>query len=145
MAGGDGPVEALSGLATFNVFVIFLEAIVLGSYLRAMKHRAPASVNMLTRGRLASAFWGGVVVAALILPFIMEALKAFILSSPGALLTLGLLEGIIGLIGGCVLRGVVVYGGTRNLLNVRGQLVVPPAETYETRAIESAYQGFQKA
>jgi hypothetical protein len=55
-----------------------------------------------------------------------------------------LASGIIGLIGGYMLRHVVVYGGTRIALDVQGQPVQPPPEKYETKVIESAYQTLQK-
>lgn len=144
-AGGGGPVQSLAGLAYFNFFVIILEAIVLGSYLGKMRGKAATSVKTVTKGKLAGAFWGGVVIAALILPFIVEALKYFAPMSQASLLVLALAGGIIGLAGGYMLRYVVVYGGTRVLLNVQGQLVAPPPEKYETKVIESAYQTFQKA
>jgi formate-dependent nitrite reductase membrane component NrfD len=144
-AGGEGPVHHLTYLAYFNFFVIILEAIVLSSYLGVMRSRSAGSVKTLTRGKLAKAFWGGAVFAALIVPFVMEALKAFIPPSPAPLMILSLLGGIIGLIGGYMLRHVVVYGGTRVPLNVQGQSVVPPPEKYETKVIDSDYQSFQKA
>ena len=144
-SGGDGPVQHLTYLTRFNFFVIILEAIVLGSYLGVMRSRAAGSVKMLTRGKLARAFWGGVVFAALIVPFVIEALKAFIPPGPALLLALALPGGIIGLIGGYMLRHVVVYGGTRIPLNVQGQRVAPPPEKYETKVIDSDYQSFQKA
>jgi hypothetical protein len=61
------------------------------------------------------------------------------------LLVLSLSGGFIGLIGGYMLRHVVVYGGTRIPLNVQAQLVAPPPEKYETKVIKSAYQTFQRA
>jgi protein NrfD len=144
-SGGEASTEPLPGLARFNFFVIILEAIVLSSYLGVMRSRAAGSVKTLTRGKLARAFWGGVVFAALIVPFIMEALKAFISPSLTPLLVLALLGGIIGLIGGYMLRHVIVYGGKRIPLNVQGQSVAPPPEKYETKVIDSDYQSFQKA
>ena len=72
-------------------------------------------------------------------------MKSFIPLSPAPLLVLALLGGIIGLIGGYMLRHVVVYGGTRIPLNVQGQRVAPPPEKYETKVIDSDYQSFQKA
>jgi formate-dependent nitrite reductase membrane component NrfD len=144
-SGGEASAQPLPGLARFNFFVILVEAIVLSSYLGVMRSRAAGSVKTLTHGKLAKAFWGGVVFAALIVPFVMEALKAFVRPSPTPLLVLALLGGIIGLIGGYMLRHVVVYGGTRIPLNVQGQVVAPPPEKYETKVIDSAYQSFQKA
>jgi formate-dependent nitrite reductase membrane component NrfD len=145
LAGGEGTVQHLTNLARFNFFLIILEAIVLGIYLNVMKSRAAGSVKTLTRGKLSKAFWGGVVVAALFVPFVVEALKSFIPTGPASLLVLALIGGITGLIGGYMLRHVVVYGGTRIPLNVQGQKVAPPPEKYETKVIDSAYQSFQKA
>jgi formate-dependent nitrite reductase membrane component NrfD len=145
LGGGGSLVESLGGLALFNCFVIILEAIVLGAYLGTMKTRAAESVEIVTRGKLAGAFWVGVAGAALILPFIIEVVKAFFLLSLGSLLALAVVGGIIGLIGGYMLRHVVVYGGKRVSLNVQGRLVAPPPEKYESKVIESAYQTFQKA
>jgi protein NrfD len=145
LSGGEASAEPLPGLARFNFLVILLEAIVLSSYLGVMRSRAAGSVKTLTRGKLARTFWGGVVFAALVVPFVIEALKAFIPLSPAPLLALALLGGIIGLLGGYMLRHVVVYGGTRVPLNVQGQGVVPPPEKYETKVIDSDYQSFQKA
>jgi len=145
LGGGGSLVESLGGLTLFNCFVIILEAIVLGAYLGTMKTRAAESVEIVTRGKLAGAFWVGVAGAALILPFIIEVVKAFFLLSLGSLLALAVVGGIIGLIGGYMLRHVVVYGGKRVSLNVQGRLVAPPPEKYESKVIESAYQTFQKA
>jgi formate-dependent nitrite reductase membrane component NrfD len=145
LAGGGGTVQHLIHLARFNFFFIILEAIVLATYLNVMKSRSPGSVRTLTRGKLAGVFWGGVVVAALIVPCIIEALKSFVMTGPASLLVLTLIGGIIGLIGGYMLRHVIVYGGTRIPLNVQGQSVAPPPEKYETKVIDAAYQSFQKA
>ncbi len=144
-AGGGGPVQSIVDLATFNLFVLILEAIVLASYLGTIKGRAADSVRTILRGKLAGTFWGGVIIAGLALPLAVEAMKVFIPYSAPSLRALVFVGGIIGLIGGYMLRHVVVYGGTRIALNVQGQLVQPPPETYETKVIESAYQTFQKA
>jgi formate-dependent nitrite reductase membrane component NrfD len=143
--GGGGPLEPLVGLAYFNLSVIVLEAVVLGSYLQAMKKRAASSVRTVTSGNLAGFFWGGVVVAGLILPFVIEVFKTLLSFRSVLLPVLALVGGIIGLTGGYMLRHVIVYGGTRIWLNIQGQKVAPPPETYETKSIDSAYQTFQKA
>ncbi len=142
---GAGPEESLTDLAHINLLAIILEAIVLSGYLGVMRSRAADSVKRVMRGELARGFWGGVVVAALILPLAIEALKTFILSRPASLLVLALLGGVIGLIGGYMLRHVVVYGGTRIPLNVQGHPVAPPPEKCESKVMDSSYQSFQKA
>jgi formate-dependent nitrite reductase membrane component NrfD len=144
-AGGGGAVQPLAVLAYFTFFVIILESIVLVSYLLAMKGRANASLKTVTGGKFAGFFWGGVVVAAVILPLIFEGLKAFVSLTPSPLLVLALIGGIIGLVGGFMLRNVIVRGGARSLLNVQGVLVGPPPETYKTKVLErSEYETFQK-
>ena len=144
-AGGGGAVQPLAVLACFTFFVIILKAIVLASYLSAMKGRANASVKTVTSGKLAGVFWGGVVVAAVVLPLVFEGLKAFVSLTPFPLLVLALIGGVIGLIGGFMLKNVIVRGGARPLLNVQGVLVEPPPETYRTKVLEqSEYETFQK-
>jgi formate-dependent nitrite reductase membrane component NrfD len=143
--GGGGAEQPLVVLAYFTFFIIILQAIVLAIYLSAIKGHANASVGILTGGKLAGGFWGGVVAAAVILPLIFEGLKAFSSLSSSLLLVLALIGGIIGLSGGYMLRNVIVRGGARSLLNVQGVLVEPPPETYRTKVIQQAeYESFQK-
>ncbi|MFC1910645.1 NrfD/PsrC family molybdoenzyme membrane anchor subunit [Chloroflexota bacterium] len=136
--------ESLITLAYFNFFVVIIEALVLTVYLSAINGKAQTSVKVLMKGKLARPFWAGVVVAGIIIPLIIEALKDFVIGGSFTLLVLTLFGGIIGLIGGFMLRYVIVYGGTRTKLNVNGTLVAPPPENYIAKAIESSYQTFQK-
>ena len=144
-AGGSGVVQPLEVLAYFTFCIIILQSIVLAIYLSAMKSRASASVMMVTEGKLAGIFWGGVVVAAVILPLIFEGLKAFSFLTTSTLLLLALIGGIIGLVCGFMLRNVIVRGGIRLLLYVQGVLVEPPPEKYRTKVLEQAeYETFQR-
>ncbi len=144
-AGGEGAIQPLMVLAYLTFFFIILQSIVLASYLSAMRSRASASAKMVTVGTLAGIFWGGVVAAAVILPLIFEGLKAFASLTPTILLVLALIGGIIGLIGGFMLRYIIVRGGIRLLLNVQGVPVEPPPEKYRTKVLEKAeYETFQK-
>ncbi len=147
LAVGSAEIQTLVILARFNFFVIIIESMVIGLYLGSMQAfgaaRNPAMV--LTRGRLAGAFWGGVVAAALVIPFILEALKAYATIGPVAMLVLAVVSSVIGLVGGFMLRYVVVYGGTRTLLNIQGVLVSPPPDEYKVKIIERAtYSTLQK-
>jgi hypothetical protein len=102
-------------------------------------------VRALTHGRLAPAFWGGLVTVALVIPFILEAVKGYASISPAAMPALAVTSSVIGLVGGFMLRHVIVYGGTRVPLNVRGVSVPHPPEEYEVNAIQQAsYSSFQK-
>jgi len=138
---GSAAVRPLMLLARCDVFIIIVEALIICFYLLRM-HRletARTSVTMLTRGRLAAPFWGGVVAAALVVPFVFEVCKAYVfIANPAALLVLTVVSSIIGLVGGFMLRYVVIYGGTRAPLSVEGVLVSPPPETYRVRVIERA-------
>jgi len=147
LAIGSTEIQTLVILARFNFFVIIIEAMVIGLYLGSMQAfgaaRNPARV--LTRGRLAGAFWGGVVAAALVIPFILEALKAYATIGPVAILVLAVVSSVIGLVGGFMLRYVVISGGTRTLLNIQGVLVSPPPEEYKVKVVERAtYSTLQK-
>jgi len=147
LAVGSTEIQTLVILARFNFFVIIIEAMVIGLYLGSMQVFGAAKnpARVLTRGRLAGAFWGGVVAAALVIPFILEALKAYATIGPVAILVLAVVSSVIGLVGGFMLRYVIVYGGTRTLLNVQGTLVSPPPEEYKVKAIERAtYSTLQK-
>ena len=132
--------EVLARLAAFNFFVIIIEAMVIGLYLGSMQTYGTAMnpARALTHGRLAGAFWGGVVAAALVIPFISEAIKAYAAIGPVAMLVLAVVSSVIGLVGGFMLRYVVVYGGTWIPLNVQGALVPPPPEEYKVKVIERA-------
>jgi polysulfide reductase chain C len=145
LAEGPTIVQSLITLSYFNFFVLIIQAIVLFIYLTFMNRKAAASVKSLISGKLSPHFWGGVVTGALILPFIIEALKIYAILDGLPLMIFALVGGIVGLIGGFMLRYVIIYGGTRIMLNVKGTMVAPPPEIYETKSIESSYQTFQKA
>jgi hypothetical protein len=72
-------------------------------------------------------------------------LKNYLVWVAFSLPVIALVGGIIGLVGGYMLRYVIIYGGTRLMFNVNDTLVAPPPENYEIKSIESSYQTYQKA
>jgi len=149
---GAGSLEAqtldtVASLARFNFLLIIIEGMVFGLYLGSKQALGTVGnpVTALTRGKMAPAFWVGVVTVALVIPFILEAVKGYASIGPAAMLGLTVASSVIGLAGGFMLRYVIVYGGTRVPLNVRGVAVPAPPEEYKVNAIQQAsYSSFQK-
>ncbi len=125
--------EQLLVLARYDVFLIIVEALIIGFYLYRMHQLAEAriSAGMVLTGSLAVRFWGGVVVAGLVIPFVVELYDAYLsAAAPGAMLVPTAVASIIGLFGGLMLRHIIVAGGARMPLNVEGVLL-PISDTYQ--------------
>jgi len=110
--------EEVSLLSQIDVFLILFEALLFFFYLHGMHEvtAARASVRRLVRGDLSSAFWGGVVLVGLVVPFLLEVFWAdrtfpFLLAC------------LCGLAGGIYVRYVVVTGAVKAPLNAEGVLV----------------------
>jgi len=127
-------------LARYDAFVIILEALIICFYLIRMYRLTAArtSAYLVTKGSLAVHFWGGVVIAGLAVPFAFEVYNTYLpIANPMTVLVLTAVASIIGLIGGFMLRYVVVSGGTRTPLNVEGVLV-PPPDPYRVKVTRRA-------
>lgn len=119
--------QSLTLLARYNAFIIIVEALIIGFYLWRMHQvrAARISVHMVTKGMLARHFWGGMVAPGLVVPFAFAIYGAY-MSAVETILVLAALSSIIGLVGGFMLRYVVVAGGASMPLNVNGILVPVP-------------------
>jgi formate-dependent nitrite reductase membrane component NrfD len=130
-------VQPIFFLARYNAIVIIVEALILYFYLWRMRKvvASRASVHSVTRGNLAAHFWGGVVVAGLLIPFVFEIYKTYLLvSDPMAMFILVIVASVIGLIGGFMLRYVIIAGGISTPLNVKG-VFVPRPTTYRAKVL----------
>jgi formate-dependent nitrite reductase membrane component NrfD len=110
--------EEISLLSRIDLFVILFEGLILFFYLHAMHEvtAARASVRRLVKDDLSSAFWGGVVVLGLLIPFLIEVFLADrVFATVMACLS--------GLLGGFYVRYVVVTGAVKAPLNAVGVLV----------------------
>ena len=129
LSAGSSVEQPLMLLVRYSAFIIVIKALIIGFYLWRMYQvrAARTSVRMVTRRSLAAGFWGGVVVAGLVIPFAFAIYSTYLSTvDPVAVLTVIAVASIIGLVGGFMLKYIVVAGGTRTHLNVEGVLIPPP-------------------
>lgn len=100
-----------------DIVLVILEAIVVYLYLVVVADRAPQSVYLLLRGRLAVMFWGGFLIAGLALPALIE--YAATTQSAGSETAATLVAGVLLLVGGFLLRFLILAAGVRPPLMVR--------------------------
>lgn len=117
----------LGALRKADLFLLALEAVVIVLYL-SLAHAtvaARASTTLLTVGALAPRFWGGVVLAGIAIPFILQVIEV---TSPalGAPVWAMASSGL-GLLGGLFLRHVVIAGGVKSPLNAAGVIFATPS------------------
>ncbi len=110
--------EEISLLGRIDVFLILFEALIFFFYLHGMHEvtAARASVRRLVKGDLSSAFWGGVILVGLVIPFLFEVLW------PDRALPV-LVACFCGLVGGIYVRYVVVTGAVKAPLSAEGMLI----------------------
>jgi polysulfide reductase chain C len=109
---GQVSTELLHILAKVDLVVIVLEIFVLTFYLHGT-HRVPesrASAELVLIGQVAPLFWWGVALLGLIAPLTLDLIGVYALEA-GAAATTGLLAAVSGIIGGLILRQVVLKGG----------------------------------
>jgi formate-dependent nitrite reductase membrane component NrfD len=104
-----GPITTL---ARIDILLLILEIFIVGMYLQAT-HRVPesrASARRVLSGPVAPLFWFGFALLGLVIPLALELIGAF--GAHGTPVgTLALLASISGIIGGLILRQVVLAGG----------------------------------
>lgn len=119
---GNGPPVVLRALRTIDLALLGLEAVVIALYL-ALGHAtaaARASTSLLLRGWLAPRFWGGVALAGLGLPCVIQVVE---LAQPGTgPAWLAIASSGLGLAGGLILRHVVIAAGVRTPLAAAGMV-----------------------
>lgn len=115
---GVSPSESVRLLSQFDTYLLLFEALILFFYLHGMHEvtAARASVRRLVRGDLSFAFWGGVVLIGLMIPFVLEVLQRsgfFVI----------IMACLCGLVGGIYVRYVVVSGAVKAPLSAAGVLI----------------------
>jgi formate-dependent nitrite reductase membrane component NrfD len=110
--------EEVGLLSQIDVFLIFFEGLIFFFYLHGMHEvtAARASVRRLIKEDLSVAFWGGVVIMGLVIPFLIEVFLA-----DAAFATV--MACLCGLVGGVYVRYVVVAGAVKAPLNAAGVLI----------------------
>lgn len=104
--------ERLVGLEKLDLLLIILEIFVLSFYLQAT-HRVSesrASAKLVLSGSVAPLFWLGVAILGLIAPLVLDLLGMFAFTDFGAH-TIVILASVCGVIGGLLLRQVILSGG----------------------------------
>ena len=105
--------EGFHFLAKVDGILVLLEIACLAFYLIIMAKSgvaASASTHMITSGSLAAAFWLGVVVIGLLIPFILE-FKSFKANAAKLNVTQTAVTGICLLLGGLALRYIILAAG----------------------------------
>lgn len=119
-------VEAFGAiLGQLDLVLIAMEAIIVYLYLAVVYDRAANAANLLLRGPLASLFWGGFVIVGLLLPFMIEYFALAMGDASGNAFS-SFVAGILLLVGGFLLRALILAAGIRSPLYVRVALYVRP-------------------
>jgi formate-dependent nitrite reductase membrane component NrfD len=119
-------------LAPYDTVLILIEGLVVFFYLQGshLLETSRNSIRQILRGDLALPFWLGFVLLGLALPIAVSlAQQSSIPSSAMASSLHALFVGVPGLVGGYMLRYVIVAGGIRIPMNVEGVMVSPLPET----------------
>ncbi len=115
-------------LARFHIPLLILEGVMVAIYLQTgqVLEASRASIHKIIRGDLAAPFWMGFVLLGLVIPF---ALAIFEQTTPSeslqTALWLAVLKAVPGLIGGYLLRFLILAGGVQVPLNVQGITISP--------------------
>ncbi len=124
---GTEHVESIHCLARIDMAIIILEMFVLGFYLQG-SHRVPesrASARLVLIGAIAPMFWFGVVLLGLAVPLTLDLVGVFSLSG-GAAVSATLIASICGILGGLLLRQVILSAGIHAPLKVgRFEIALP--------------------
>lgn len=111
-------------LAKIDILLIILEFIIIAFYLQAT-HRtveSHAAASLILRGKLSGYFWAGIIGIGLLIPLVVESIKVIFLAEaqPSATFIFVLIAAVTGLIGGLILRYVVLAAGVRTPLRAAG-------------------------
>lgn len=114
------PISVFGLLAKALLALLVLTIILVAFYIQA-SHRTDesrASAHLLLKGRLANAFWYGLVVVGLLIPLALLIIDVAVVEEG----TLWLIRtaAACGLVGGFILRRLVLAAGVRNLLRAAG-------------------------
>jgi formate-dependent nitrite reductase membrane component NrfD len=110
-------------LAAADMVLLITEAIAVYLYLAIVADRAPESVALLLRGKLSGLFWGGFLAAGLAVPLVIEYAVA---GTRGSSQAATLIAGVLLLVGGFLMRLLILAAGIRTPLVVRTAFRVRP-------------------
>ncbi|MBI4320119.1 MAG: polysulfide reductase NrfD [Chloroflexi bacterium] len=105
-------------LEQVDMVLIVLEAVAVYVYMAIVLDRAPHAVYLLTRGQLSAHFWGGFVLVGLLVPFAIEYFTFSMADANGKMLS-SFIAGVLVLIGGYLLRQLILAAGIRSPIYLR--------------------------
>jgi polysulfide reductase chain C len=107
------------------MFLIIAEAIAIYLYLTLVFDRAPEAARLLLTGKLSGLFWGGFLGAGLLVPMAIEFYSS--VRDAGVSQSLApLVAGVFLLVGGFLMRLLILAAGIRSPLMVRTPFKVRP-------------------
>lgn len=115
----------LSHLESLDMLLIVIEAIAMYLYMTVVFSRAPEAVNLLIKGKLSRLFWVGFVTIGLVIPLGMEYLASTMPADTNRSLVM-LVAGVLLLIGGFMMRQLILAAGIRTPLVARIAFRVRP-------------------
>lgn len=117
--------EFVMRLESVDLVLLIVEAIAIYLYLALVSDRAPEAAGLLLKGKLSGLFWGGFLGLGLAVPVALE--TSSLVMHESALQSLApLAAGVFLLLGGFLMRLLILAAGIRSPLIVRTQFKVRP-------------------
>ena len=117
--------EFVTRLESADMILIIVEAMAIYLYLTLVFDRAPEAASLLLTGKLSRLFWGGFLVVGLLVPMVIEYFASMMHEGVSQSL-LTLVAGVLVLIGGFLMRLLILAAGIRSPLILRTPFRVRP-------------------
>ena len=117
--------EFVTRLESADMILIIVEAIAIYLYLTLVFDRAPEAASLLLTGKLSRLFWGGFLVVGLLVPMVIEYFASMMHEGVSQSLVT-LVAGVLVLIGGFLMRLLILAAGIRSPLILRTPFRVRP-------------------
>ena len=117
--------EFVTRLESADMILIIAEAIAIYLYLTLVFDRAPEAASLLLTGKLSRLFWGGFLVVGLLVPMVIEYFASMMHEGVSQSLVT-LVAGVLVLIGGFLMRLLILAAGIRSPLILRTPFRVRP-------------------
>lgn len=117
--------QFLARLESWDILLVLAEAVAVYLYFALVFDRAPDAAALLLKGRLAGLFWGGFLGAGLLIPVVIE-ISASVMHADASPWLSPAVAGIFLLVGGFLMRLLILAAGIRSPLVVRAAFRVRP-------------------
>jgi len=123
--GSPQTVEFITRLESVDLVLLIIEAMAIYLYLALVSDRAPEATGLLLTGKLSGWFWGGFLGAGLVVPVVIE-LFALVNHGGASQPLAALFAGVFLLVGGFLMRLLILAAGIRSPLILRTPIRVRP-------------------